>query len=26
VVTARGLEGLQIEGSDSLDAPSAVFQ
>jgi putative iron-regulated protein len=26
VVTALGLEGLQIEGSDSLDAPSAVFQ
>ena len=26
VVTALGLDGIEFEGSDSLDNPSAVFQ
>jgi putative iron-regulated protein len=26
VVTALGLDGIDFEGSDSLDNPSAVFQ
>ena len=25
-VTAIGLEGVAVEGSDSLDSPNAVFQ